>query len=31
MESDGAWKKAWDDNLGPAGIPAPQPPKIDQT
>ncbi|MCV7300168.1 glutamate ABC transporter substrate-binding protein [Mycobacterium barrassiae] len=31
MENDGAWKKAWDDNLGPAGIPAPQPPKIDQT
>jgi glutamate transport system substrate-binding protein len=31
MESDGAWTKAWDANLGPAGLPAPQPPKIDQT
>jgi glutamate transport system substrate-binding protein len=31
MESDGAWKRAWDTNLGPAGIPAPEPPKIDQT
>ncbi|BBX03099.1 glutamate-binding protein [Mycolicibacterium moriokaense] len=29
MESEGAWKKAWDENLGPAGLPAPQPPKID--
>ena len=23
MEQDGAWKAAWDKNLGPAGIPAP--------
>jgi glutamate transport system substrate-binding protein len=26
MESDGAWKAAWDKNLGPAGLPAPAPP-----
>jgi glutamate transport system substrate-binding protein len=26
MESDGAWKAAWDKNLGPAGLPAPTPP-----
>jgi glutamate transport system substrate-binding protein len=31
MEQDGAWKAAWDKNLGPAGIAAPEPPKIDQT
>ena len=31
MEQDGAWKAAWDKNLGPAGIEAPEPPKIDQT
>jgi glutamate transport system substrate-binding protein len=31
MEQDGAWKAAWDKNLGPAGLPAPEPPKIDQT
>lgn len=30
MEQDGSWNKAWDDNLGPAGIPAPQPPQISQ-
>lgn len=26
MEADGAWKAAWDKNLGPAGLPAPTPP-----
>ncbi len=26
MESDGAWKAAWDKNLGPAGLAAPAPP-----
>lgn len=26
MESDGAWKTAWDENLGPAGLEAPAPP-----
>jgi len=26
MESDGAWKEAWDKNLGPAGLAAPAPP-----
>ena len=31
MEQDGAWKAAWDKNLGPAGIAAPAPPQIDQT
>jgi glutamate transport system substrate-binding protein len=31
MEQDGAWKAAWDKNLGPAGVLAPEPPKIDQT
>src|SRR4029079_17813103 len=31
METEGAWKAAWDKNLGPAGLPAPEPPKIDQT
>ncbi|BBY66298.1 glutamate-binding protein [Mycolicibacterium helvum] len=29
MESDGAWKAAFDKNLGPAGIPAPAPPALD--
>jgi glutamate transport system substrate-binding protein len=29
MESDGAWKAAWDKNLGPAGLPAPTPPTPD--
>ncbi len=29
MESDGAWKAAWDENLGPAGLPAPTPPTPD--
>ncbi|OBK75197.1 glutamate ABC transporter substrate-binding protein [Mycobacterium sp. 1274761.0] len=28
MVSDGAWKSAWDKNLGPAGIPAPAPPAV---
>jgi glutamate transport system substrate-binding protein len=31
MEQDGAWKEAFDKNLGPAGITAPTPPQIDQT
>ncbi|MGV0745386.1 glutamate ABC transporter substrate-binding protein [Mycolicibacterium sp. XJ870] len=31
MEQDGEWKVAWDTNLGPAGLPAPKPPQIDQT
>lgn len=26
MESDGQWKAAWDENLGPAGLEAPTPP-----
>ncbi|WP_099022739.1 glutamate ABC transporter substrate-binding protein [Mycolicibacterium palauense] len=30
MESSGAWKEAFDKNLGPAGITAPQPPPIDR-
>jgi glutamate transport system substrate-binding protein len=30
METDGAWKEAFDKNLGPAGIEAPQPPAIDR-
>lgn len=30
MEQDGAWKAAWDKNLGASGLPAPQPPAIDQ-
>jgi glutamate transport system substrate-binding protein len=30
MESDGAWKTAFDKNLGPAGIPTPAPPAIDK-
>ena len=29
MESSGAWKEAFDKNLGPAGITAPEPPAID--
>ncbi len=29
MESDGQWKAAWDKNLGPAGLPAPEPPALD--
>jgi glutamate transport system substrate-binding protein len=29
MESEGAWKAAWDKNLGPAGITAPAPPALD--
>ncbi|OBA94310.1 glutamate-binding protein [Mycobacteriaceae bacterium 1482268.1] len=28
MEADGAWKAAWDKNLGPAGIAAPAPPAV---
>ncbi|MHC9294285.1 glutamate ABC transporter substrate-binding protein [Mycobacterium sp. LTG2003] len=31
MQRDGDWKVAWDTNLGPAGLPAPQPPQVDQT
>ena len=30
MEKDGAWKAAFDKNLGPAGITAPAPPPIDR-
>jgi glutamate transport system substrate-binding protein len=30
MESDGAWKAAFDKNLGPAGIPTPTPPPLDK-
>ncbi len=30
MEADGAWKAAFDKNLGPAGITAPTPPPIDR-
>ena len=30
MESDGAWKAAFDKNLGPAGLTAPEPPPIDR-
>lgn len=30
MEESGAWKEAFDKNLGPAGISAPQPPPIDK-
>lgn len=30
MEKDGAWKAAFDKNLGPAGITAPAPPSIDR-
>lgn len=30
METDGAWKEAFDKNLGPAGITAPEPPTVDK-
>ena len=30
MESSGAWKEAFDRNLGPAGIEAPEPPAVDR-
>ncbi|MFN3004723.1 glutamate ABC transporter substrate-binding protein [Mycolicibacterium wolinskyi] len=30
MESSGAWKEAFDKNLGPAGIQAPTPPPVDR-
>ena len=30
MTSEGAWKEAFDKNLGPAGITAPEPPTVDQ-
>src|ERR1700755_1415997 len=30
MEKDGAWKTAFDKNLGPAGITAPAPPPVDK-
>lgn len=30
MEADGAWKAAFDKNLGPAGLAAPTPPPIDR-
>lgn len=30
MEADGAWKEAFDKNLGPAGITAPEPPAVDR-
>jgi glutamate transport system substrate-binding protein len=30
MESSGAWKEAFDKNLGPAGITAPAPPQVDR-
>ncbi|MGV9801705.1 glutamate ABC transporter substrate-binding protein [Mycobacterium sp. NPDC003449] len=30
MESSGAWKEAFDKNLGPAGIQAPTPPSVDK-
>ncbi|GAS95366.1 amino acid ABC transporter substrate-binding protein, PAAT family [Mycolicibacterium canariasense] len=30
METDGAWKTAFDKNLGPAGITAPAPPTVDK-
>ncbi|MDY6999794.1 MAG: glutamate ABC transporter substrate-binding protein [Actinomycetota bacterium] len=29
MENEGAWTTAWDENLGPAGLPAPTPPTPD--
>ena len=31
MVSDGAWKAAFDKNLGPAGITAPAPPQVDRS
>jgi glutamate transport system substrate-binding protein len=30
MESEGAWKAAFEKNLGPAGIPTPAPPALDR-
>lgn len=30
MATDGAWKEAFDKNLGPAGITAPEPPTVDK-
>jgi glutamate transport system substrate-binding protein len=30
MEADGAWKAAFEKNLGPAGIPVPTPPTVDK-
>ena len=30
MEADGAWKAAFEKNLGPAGIPTPTPPTVDK-
>jgi glutamate transport system substrate-binding protein len=30
MEKEGAWKAAFDKNLGPAGITAPAPPPVDR-
>lgn len=30
MEADGAWKAAFEKNLGPAGIPTPAPPALDR-
>ena len=30
MEQDGAWKAAFEKNLGPAGIPVPNPPPVDR-
>ena len=30
MEADGAWKAAFEKNLGPAGLAAPAPPAIDR-
>jgi glutamate transport system substrate-binding protein len=30
MEKDGAWRAAFEKNLGPAGITAPEPPRIDR-
>lgn len=30
MMTDGAWQKAFEKNLGPAGVPTPQPPTIDR-
>lgn len=29
MEADGAWKTAFETNLGPAGVPTPDPPSLD--
>ena len=30
MEAEGAWKAAFEKNLGPAGIPTPAPPALDR-